>query len=530
MEIEADDLRHDVTVRDVHGTLRIVQECTHCFDAIRRNDDRSAPHIGQDQAFHDFETFSDEETLVFVSAAYFGIGQIDVISESLVARIDDPLVVHLDSLPSRESVGDTGDKYREHVPESKTIAVVGASLAGLRAAETLRSDGFTGRITMIGAEDRLPYDRPPLSKKLLAGEWEPDRIALRKPEDFSSLDLEWTLGSAATALDLVHRQVKLANGKSVHFDGLIIATGSSARRLPNQPDWNGIHVLRTLEDALALRQAMMGSPEGSKPRVVVIGAGFIGLEVAATARGRGCQVTVLEGAPAPMMRGLGVDMGRAAALVHGDNGVDLRTGISVASFVESTPGRVGGVVLGTGETVDADIVLVGIGAAPVTAWLEGSGVEIRDGVVCDHFLNAGHPLVYAAGDVCRWTNDLYGREMRVEHWTTASEQGAAAARNLLAEAAGLDRVPYSAVPFFWSDQFTARIQFLGRSEGDERVHVVIGSPQDRAFVALYERAGILVAALGVSRPRQLMPFRPLIASRVSIADALEFAASIESPA
>ena len=415
------------------------------------------------------------------------------------------------------------------MPELNSILIVGASLAGLRSAETLRSDGFTGRITIVGAENHLPYDRPPLSKKLLAGEWEPDRISLRKAEDFESLNIEWQLGSAAVSLNLEQREVTLADGRLLSFDGLIIATGSAARRLPDQPDWQGVHVLRTMDDALDLRHAIEPTPAVPSPKVVVIGAGFIGLEVAATARSRGCSVTVLEGAPAPMMRGLGVDMGAAAALVHGDNGVDMRVGVSVAGFIESSPGRVGSVELVTGERIDADVVVIGVGAAPATSWLENSGLEIRDGVVCDHFLNAGEQFVYAAGDVCRWTNDLYGREMRVEHWTTASEQGAAAARNLLAEASGADRTPYSAVPFFWSDQFTARIQFLGRAEGDEKVHVVIGSPEERAFVALYERDDILVAALGVSRPRQLMPFRALIASRVSITEALDFAATLNTP-
>ena len=415
----------------------------------------------------------------------------------------------------------------EPVPAVNSIAIVGSSLAGLRAAETLRAEGFTGRITMIGAESRRPYDRPPLSKKVLAGEWEADRIVLRKEEDFTGLDLDWKLGSPAVSLDLTQRVVTLADGTSVPFDGLVVATGSAARRLVNQPDLQGIHVLRTLDDALSLRSAIEPSTEVPVPQVVVIGAGFIGLEVAATARARGCSVTVLEGAEAPMMRGLGVAMGRAAALVHADNGVDIRLGVSVAGFAESPSGRVGGVELSSGERVDADVVVVGVGAAPVTGWLEESDLEIRDGIVCDRFLNAGRPLVYAAGDVCRWTNDLYGREMRVEHWTTASEQGAAAASNLLAEAADHDRVAYSAVPFFWSDQFTARIQFLGRAEGDEAVHVVVGSPDDRAFVALYERDGILVAALGVSRPRQLMPFRPLIAARTSISEALDFARSLQ---
>jgi NADPH-dependent 2,4-dienoyl-CoA reductase/sulfur reductase-like enzyme len=415
------------------------------------------------------------------------------------------------------------------VSELNSVVIVGSSLAGLRAAETLRTDGFSGKITIVGAEDRDPYDRPPLSKKLLSGEWEPERISLRKPDDLASLNIEWRLGSPATSLDLEGRMLTLANGTTIPFDGLIIATGSAARRLPNQPNWQGIHVLRTMDDALSLRAAIEPSADRPSPKVVVIGAGFIGLEVAATARNRGCSVTVLEGAEAPMMRGLGVEMGRAASLVHGDNGVDMRLGVSVANFFESSKDRIGGVELSTGERIEADVVVVGVGAAPVTSWLEGSGLEFRDGVVCDHFLNAGSPLVYAAGDVCRWTNDLYGREMRVEHWTTASEQGTAAARNLLAEAKGQERVAYSAVPFFWSDQFTARIQFLGRAEGDETVHVVVGSPEERAFVAVYERSGTLVAALGVSRPRQLMPFRALIASRVSIQEALDFAASLNAP-
>lgn len=437
--------------------------------------------------------------------------------------------MHSDSLPGANRATTEWSSTVDPVSELHSVVIVGSSLAGLRAAETLRTDAFAGRITIVGAEDREPYDRPPLSKKLLSGEWEPERISLRKPDDLASLNIEWKLGSPAMSLDLDGRTLTLASGEAVSFDGLIIATGSAARRLPNQPTWQGIHVLRTMDDALALRAAIEPSADRPSPKVVVIGAGFIGLEVAATARLRGCSVTVLEGAEAPMMRGLGTEMGHAASLVHGDNGVDMRLGVSVDSFFESSKDRIGGVELSTGERIDADAVVVGVGAAPVTSWLEGSGLELRDGVVCDQFLNAGSPLVYAAGDVCRWTNDLYGREMRVEHWTTASEQGAAAARNLLAEASGEERAAYSAVPFFWSDQFTARIQFLGRAEGDENVHVVVGSPEERSFVALYERAGVLVAALGVSRPRQLMPFRALIASRVAIEEALDFAASLNAP-
>ena len=401
-----------------------------------------------------------------------------------------------------------------------TIVIVGSSLAGLRAAETLRQQKFDGRIVMVGAEDRAPYDRPPLSKKVLSGEWDAERVVLRKPDDLTALNLEWKLGSPAVGLDTTERVVSLASDESVSFDGLIIATGGVVKRLPNQPSWRGVHTLRTLDDSLALREDLT---EGR--RVVVIGAGFIGLEVAATARGRGCDVTVLEGLVAPMIRGLGAEMGRNAALVHEDNGVVLRFGVRVSGLVEGDSGVVAGVALESGEVVPADVVLVGIGVAPSTEWLADSGLTVRDGVVCDRTLNAGVPGVYAAGDVCRWHNDLYDREMRVEHWTTASEQGAAAARNLLAEARGEEPKPFVDVPFFWSDQFTARIQFVGRAEGGEKVSIVVGSPEERQFVALYESDGRLVAALGVSRPRQLMPFRKLIGERATIERALELARS-----
>jgi len=401
-----------------------------------------------------------------------------------------------------------------------TIVIVGSSLAGVRATETLRSERFDGRIVMVGAEARMPYDRPPLSKKVLAGEWDADRVTLRKPDDLAALNLEWKMGSPAVALNLAARTITVATGESIPFDGLIVATGGSVKRLPNQPAWRGVHTLRTLDDSLALRADLV---DGHK--VVVIGAGFIGLEVAATARGRGCEVTVLEGLEAPMIRGLGAAMGRNAALIHADHGVRLRFGVRVSGLVEGEPGTVAGVALESGEVVPADVVLVGIGVAPATDWLEKSGLTIGDGVVCDRTLNAGVPGVYAAGDVCRWHHDLYDREMRVEHWTTASEQGAAAARNLLATMRGEEPRPFVDVPFFWSDQFTARIQFVGRAEGGENVEIVVGSPQERQFVALYESGGRLVAALGVSRPRQLMPLRKLIAERATIEQARELARS-----
>lgn len=398
------------------------------------------------------------------------------------------------------------------------VVVVGASLAGLRAAETLRQGGFAGGITMIGAEAHLPYDRPPLSKKLLAGEWEPERIALRKPEALAELDLVWRLGVPASSLDTAAKRIHLADGTSEKYDGLVIATGAAPIRLPGQPAVAGVHALRTLDDALALRSQLVAGR-----KVVVIGAGFIGLEAAATARTAGCDVTVLEGLSAPLVRGLGSRMGQAIAAVHDRHGVRVRCDVRVQAIeIDESGLEVSGVRLEGGEVLPADVVLVGIGVRPCTAWLESAeGVELRDGVVCDATLAAGPEGVVAAGDLVRWPNRAFGdpehgEEMRVEHWTNAAEQGAAAARTLMAMGAGHEASPYAAIPFFWSDQFDARIQFLGRSSADDDVEVAHGSVDDAKFVALYSRDGVLRGALGVSSPRVLMPLRALLMERAPV--------------
>ena len=394
------------------------------------------------------------------------------------------------------------------------VVVVGASLAGLRACEQLRTAGFAGRVTLIGAETHEPYDRPPLSKKLLAGDWEPDRIRLRKPGELDELRIETRFGVRATKLDAERQVVEVDDGADQPYDGLIIATGAAPRHLPGQPDARGIHVLRTLDDSIQLRTELV---DGA--RVVVIGAGFIGLEVAATAKGRGCDVTVLEGLPAPLVRALGVEMGTAVAGVHARHGVDVRCGVQVAG-IETADGRVRAVALADGTELPADVVLVGIGVAPAVDWLTGSGAELRDGIVCDTGLWTGLPGVFAAGDCARWPNLQFGEEggeeMRVEHWTNAAEQGAAAANNLLATAAGEPTTPYAPVPFFWSDQFDSRIQFLGRAAGmpDEQVHVVAGD-LDGKFCALYGHRGRLRGVLGVSMPKMVMPLRTLLLERAS---------------
>lgn len=404
------------------------------------------------------------------------------------------------------------------------VVVVGASLAGLRACEALRAEEFSGSITLINPEPGPLYDRPPLSKNLLAGQWDPERIALRKPEAFAALGLDVREGRRAVSLDAEKRTVTLEGGETVSGDAVIIATGADARRLPDQPTLRGLHELRTLADALALREDLR---EGA--RLVVIGAGFIGLEAAATARTRGCEVLVLEGAPVPLARALGSDIGHAIAQVHRRHGVEIRCSASVQGF-SSEDGAVTAVVTDSG-TERADAVLVGVGVRPATDWLDTSGLEIRDGVVCDATLRAA-PGIYAAGDVARWPNQLYADvepDMRVEHWTNAAEQGAVAARNCLAEAAGESGQGYSSAPFFWSDQFEAKIQFLGRVHGGAVTDVVAGDPDAGKFCAIYSVGGILRGVLGVSMPKLVMPSRALLERRATRDEALAHFAAASGP-
>ena len=397
----------------------------------------------------------------------------------------------------------------------QNIVIVGASLAGTRAAETLRTEGYTGTITMVGDEPHKPYDRPPLSKNFLSGEWDVERIALRKPEVLDELNITWKLGAAATSLNTSTSTLTLATGETITYDGLIIATGGVVRRLPNQPQLQGIHVLRSVDDATALREELVAGA-----RVVVIGAGFIGLEAAATATKRGAQVTVLEGLEAPLIRALGADMGRAIGDVHTRNGVTIRCGVSVASINGDT--HVESISLADGEVVPADVVIVGIGVAPATSWCEEAGLTISDGIVCDAHLCAGPSNVFAAGDVLRWPNHLFvdvEPTMRVEHWTNAAEQGAHAAKNLLAYLNGTEQAPYEAVPFFWSDQFDARIQFLGRVTKDAVAEVVAGNLAEGKWCAMYVANNRLVGVLGVSMPKLVMPSRALLAVHTSADDA-----------
>ena len=392
------------------------------------------------------------------------------------------------------------------------VLVIGASLAGLTAAETLRSGGYDGEIVIVDTSPTLPPDRPPLSKQVLAGTWEPDRAVHRVAGRLDELDVDLRLGIAATSLDAAARRVALSDGSQIDAAGIVLAMGASPRRLSDVPS-SGVHVLRTMEECLALRADLDSEPA----RVAVVGAGFIGAEVAATCRGRGLEVTMIEGGALPLGRVLPDAVGTFVAELHRAHGVDVRLGVGVDALESADDGRVRSVRLGDGSAVDADVVVVGIGVVPSTDWLEGSGLAIDDGVRCDPTCRAA-PGIVAAGDVASWHNQRFDQVMRVEQWENAIEQGEYAGRRLLAELASgptgesQPMEPFAPIPWFWSDQYDRKIQMAGRPGGDDELVVVEGSIDEgdvaeRKFVALLRRDDRCTAVIGVNRPRHVMQAR-----------------------
>ena len=383
--------------------------------------------------------------------------------------------------------------------------MVGASLAGLRAAEALRSGGHDGPLTIVGAERHRPYDRPPLSKQVLTGKAEPERTELHEAPDLAA---DWLLGTEAARLDVDDRVVYTDSGEELPYDLLVIATGARPRTLPGFDRGPGVHYLRTLDDCLRLRDEL-----STASRVTVIGAGFIGLEVAASAFELGLQVTVLEALSVPLERAIGEAMGNAIADLHRRRGIEIRTGVLVDGLAGGQ--NLQGVRLAGEEIVETDVVVVGVGVVPETRWLEDSKVDLNDGVVCDErlrVLSGGRPLtgVVAAGDVARWSHRTWSRLARVEHWTNAVEQGEAAARTLLEG----DKAPaFSPVPYFWSDQFGLKIQFVGETVPGDEVSLVEGSFEEERFLVAYGRAGRLVAALGIRRPARVMAMQRMIGEK-----------------
>ncbi|WP_043671353.1 NAD(P)/FAD-dependent oxidoreductase [Streptomyces xylophagus] len=388
----------------------------------------------------------------------------------------------------------------------RTVAVVGASLAGLSAARSLRKQGYDGGLVVIGDEAHRPYDRPPLSKEFLAGTvGEADLLLETDDED---LRAEWLLGVRAVALqvDGTERVLVLDDGREVRADGVVVATGAVARNLPGTDGLAGVHTLRTLDDARALRDELaLGG------RLVVIGGGFIGAEVASTAYALGLDVTVIEAAPTPLAGPLGETMGGVVSALHEAHGVRLLCGVGVKGL--SGEDRVDAVLLEDGRTVPADIVVVGVGARPCVEWLEGSGVELDNGVKCGADGRTSVAGVVAVGDCASWYDPQAGFHRRVEHWTGARERPEAAVAALLswgAVEAGAPRPPY-----FWSDQYGVKIQFAGHAAGADSVTVEEGAPGDRSFLAVYRCAGQPVAVLAMNQPRLFMRWRKQLAARVS---------------
>jgi 3-phenylpropionate/trans-cinnamate dioxygenase ferredoxin reductase subunit len=377
----------------------------------------------------------------------------------------------------------------------RSVTVVGASLAGLRAVEELRAQGFDGRIAVVGEEPHQPYDRPPLSKAYLAGECPPESLRLADDADTGELAAEWHLGVRADSLDPATGTVRLSNGERITADGVVIATGGRARPLPGSEGLAGVHTVRTLDDAAALRADLENSSAG----VVVIGAGWIGAEVASTCHALGRPVTVVEAGPTPLARVLGPTMGGICAALHTDHGVALRTGVGVRSLASTGFGpwkRVTGVTLADGTHLPADVVVVGIGMLPNTEWLAGSGLAVDNGVLCDSGCVTAFPSVVAVGDVARYRGP--DGPVRHEHWTNASEQPATAVRNLLA---GATIEEYRPSGYFWSHQYGTRLQVAGHPGDADEVVVIDGSPDDRVFVAEYRRQGLPVGVLAMNNPK-----------------------------
>jgi phthalate 3,4-dioxygenase ferredoxin reductase subunit len=393
------------------------------------------------------------------------------------------------------------------------VVVVGASVAGIRTAQALRAEGLGGTITVVGDEAEWPYDRPPLSKQVLSGAWDADQIALITETEAADAGIELHLGVPASGLDPVVRQLRMADGATLRYDTLVIATGLSARR----PPWlveSGLYVLRTFGDSRTVRERLVPGTG-----VVFVGAGFIGAEAASAARAAGCEVTLVDVEAAPMVRVAGAALGGRLSDLHERRGVRTRFGVGV----RSVSGRKGAltVELEDGTRLAAGLVVVGVGAVPNTDWLAGSGLPVVDGVVCDEYLRVdGVPHVYAAGDVARFPHPRLGRLVRTEHWTNAADQARCVAHNIV----HADRpAAYRPSDYAWSDQYDWKLQVVG-NPAVAVSEVVLGDPlaeRPRAATLYTDASGALCAAAALNWPKALVQCRRLLGEGASIEVALD---------
>jgi 3-phenylpropionate/trans-cinnamate dioxygenase ferredoxin reductase subunit len=398
-----------------------------------------------------------------------------------------------------------------------SVVVVGAGLGGLRCAETLRALGFKGPITLVGDEPHLPYDRPPLTKQLLAGTWDEARIRLVTAEALEKMSIELVTGTAATSLDVEGRSVTLADGRRLGGDAVVLATGAAPRWLPGTEGAAGIHVVRTLAQGTALRDEL--ARLAGRGRVIVIGGGFIGAEVASTAASASLDVTIVEALPVPLGPVVGDEVGAWIVELHRRAGIDVRAGVTIAAVEPATASGGPAVVLASGERLDADVVVIGIGVAPQTEWLDGSGLAVDNGVETDAALFAANGVV-AVGDLARFTWHHAGRTelVRIEHWEVAAQLAAAAANSLVAGREHAHAV--ALVPYFWSDQHGRKLQMLGHPSGADDMSQVTGSLDEGKFTVLYHRLGRLTGVLGLASPRNVMICRTLVDAGAPIGEAL----------
>lgn len=389
----------------------------------------------------------------------------------------------------------------------REVVIIGAGLGALRVAEQLRQRGHRGPITVLGGEPYLPYDRPPLSKQVLRGERDTSEFP-----DVGRLDVRWILGARAVSLDVNRNIVHADNGQVHGYNVLVLAPGGRPRTLPGLDMGSGIHVLRTIDDALALRESIR-----TNGRLIVIGAGFIGCEIAASARQLGSAVDLIEALPAPLVRVLGPDAAAKVTALHEAHGVRLHVGATVAGLLRYPDGRVRGVRLGDGSVIDGDNVVVGIGIVPDVAWLAESGVQLQDGILCDSSGQTSVPNIFALGDAAQWWHDLAGKHRRVEHWTTTADQAAVVAATIMQ---GQSEAPTNleAAPYFWSDQYDVKIQGIGFIDPCDRVDKL--SIRNRT-VLLYSRDGLVRGIVGFSIPGPVMRTKPLIERRATVHEALD---------